>query len=181
MPDAPHSSVSDGSVAAEDDAPLCVIELSVNLDDATGERQGEAIDAMLRAGALDAWATPITMKKGRPGVVLSVLSREADRAALALKLIEATGSFGVRYRAWDRFVLDRQFVDAPTRLGPVRLKVGSLDGRVLAIKPEFETVRELAASAGVSLAEAERAAQAAADAHWARATHSQQEGGGRDG
>lgn len=147
-----------------DSPPDRVVELAVNLDDVTGEQLGETIDQLMRAGALDAWATPITMKKGRPGVTLSVLVREADREALVQQLFDCTGSFGVRFRAWDRAVLERAWHDRPTRLGPVALKAGSLGGRVVTVKPEFASVWALASSAGVGLAEAQRAAQAAADA-----------------
>ena len=144
--------------------PERVVELAANLDDVTGELVGDAIDRLMQAGALDAWATPITMKKGRPGVMLCALVREEDRAALAHRMLALTGSFGVRYRAWDRLVLERAWHDRPTRLGEISLKAGSLDGRVITVKPEFDAVASLTEQAGVSAAEAQRAAIAAADA-----------------
>lgn len=144
-------------------APRRVVELVVNLDDATGEQVGDTIDRLMRVGALDAWATPITMKKGRPAVMLSVLVNQTERDAFARLILELTGSFGVRYRAWDRLVLDRAWHEAPTRLGPVKLKAGSLAGELVTVKPEHATVAALAEQAGVTLAEAHRAAQAAAD------------------
>jgi hypothetical protein len=148
-----------------DDTPATrVIELTVNLDDATGEQLGAAIDRLMQAGALDAWATPIVMKKGRPGHTLSVLATADTRDALARQLLEDTGSFGVRFRPSDRLVLDRRLVSRDTRLGPVTLKVGSLDGRPAVVKPEYADVLRLAERAGVSLHEAQRVAGAAADA-----------------
>ena len=140
-----------------------VVELAVNLDDVTGEQLGTAIDRLLRAGALDAWATPITMKKGRPAVMLSVLTTEDRRDALAQQLLADTGSFGVRYRAWDRVVLDRATHQRKTELGEIRLKAGSLKGRPIAVKPEFDDVRALADAADISLLQAQRVARAAAD------------------
>lgn len=153
----------DASIKPTTDSPTRVVELAVNLDDVTGELLGDAIATLMQRGALDAWATPITMKKGRPGVTLSVLADEAKRDTFAKLILECTGSFGVRYRPWDRVVLDRQWVEVQTRLGEVTLKVGSLAGDVITVKPEHDTVKTLAESAGVSLAEAQRAAQAAAD------------------
>lgn len=135
----------------------------MNLDDTTGEQVGAAIDRLIAAGALDAWATPITMKKGRPAVCLSVLATEDQRDALAKQLLADTGSFGVRYRTWDRTVLDRATHQRNTALGEIRLKAGSLDDQIITVKPEFDDVRALAESGNVSLQEAQRVARAAAD------------------
>lgn len=146
------------------DAPQRVAELVANLDDVTGEQVGQAIDTLMRRGALDAWATPITMKKGRPAVMLSVLTSEDQRDEIAELMLHLTGSFGVRYRPWDRVVLERAWHDRPTRLGSVRLKVGALGGRAVTVKPEADAVARLAKSSGVGLVEATRVAQGAADA-----------------
>lgn len=134
----------------------------MNLDDVTGEQVGAAIDRMIQAGALDAWATPITMKKGRPALTLSVLAHEDQRDALAKQLLADTGSLGVRYRTWDRLVLDRAYHQHPTPLGNIKLKAGSLAGQPLTVKPEFDDVLALANAKGVSLHEAQRVANAAA-------------------
>lgn len=140
------------------------MELAVNLDDVTGEQIGAAIARLLSSGALDAWATPITMKKGRPGITLSVLAPPSLREALAKQLIRDTGSLGVRHREWDRLVLDRDFHTRDTPLGSVAIKVGSLDGRPLTAKPEFDAVVALARANDVSLTEAKRVADAEAAA-----------------
>ena len=146
-------------------SPARVVELVVNLDDVSGETIGYARRALLDAGALDVWSVPIDMKKDRPGMMLCVLAPPELRQALTVLVLELTGSFGVRCRDWDRVVLDRHFVEHDSRLGPVKLKVGTLDGRVLTVKPEFESIKKLASNAGVPLAEAQSAAQAAADAY----------------
>jgi pyridinium-3,5-bisthiocarboxylic acid mononucleotide nickel chelatase len=151
-------------------APSEVVELAVNLDDLTGQVLGDAQVRLLEAGALDVWTVPIGMKKQRPGVMLCVLAEAPHRDALARLMLELTGSFGVRFRAWQRLVLDRRHEPVQTRLGPVRLKVGTLapdDGgrgeELVVVQPEFEDVRALARSAGVSLRTALQAAHAAAD------------------
>ena len=146
------------------DSPTRVVELTVNVDDTTGERLGHACEALMQAGALDVWATPVTMKQGRPGVVLSTLAAEDDRERLTRLVLRETGSFGVRYRTWDRVVLQRDWVTAKTRFGDITLKVGRLDGDIMAVKPEYASVRRAAEQAGVTAAEVMLAAQAQADA-----------------
>lgn len=141
-----------------------VVELVVNLDDTTGEVVGSATQTLLDEGALDVWTTPIQMKKQRPGVMLSVLAAPEDAQAMARRLLQLTGSFGVRFRDWDRLVLDRQHVTAATRFGDVPIKLGRLDGRLVTAQPEFDAVRDLAVAANVSVREAMDAARAAADA-----------------
>ena len=156
--------------ALQDIPPTRVVELAVNLDDTTGELVGRACESLLAAGALDVWTTPITMKRGRPGVMLCVLAAAADHEAMARRLLIETGSFGVRSRAWDRVVLDREWVAVVTRFGEARLKVGRLDGEIVSVKPEFADVQRLAEAAGVTVGEVMSATQAHADAWRAGAT-----------
>lgn len=146
-------------------APTQVVELAVNLDDATPQLVGEAQRVLMEQGALDVWTTAIGMKKGRPGVCLSLLCGQGDADRLSRRVLELTGSFGVRRRGWDRLVLDRRHETIATPIGPVRVKVGVLDGEVLVAKPEYEDVRALAESAGVTFRAAQRTAGAAA-AQW---------------
>jgi uncharacterized protein (DUF111 family) len=144
-----------------DRCPTEVWEIAVNLDDVSGEIIGDAVPRLLEAGALDVWTTPIQMKKQRPGVMLGLLCASEQRDALARLVIELTGSFGVRFRPWERLVLQRRFVTLTTALGDVRVKVGALDGREVVAAPEYESVRQLAQRAGVSLRQAMLTAQAA--------------------
>lgn len=150
--------------AHEQDSPKQVTELCVNLDDATGEIVGDACEALLDAGALDVWTTPIQMKKQRPGVMLSVLCASTESDRFAKLMLQLTGSFGVRMRAWDRLVLDRRYVEAPTPLGEVKLKVGELGGQTLVVQPEFASVKSMAERTGLTVREAMNTAQAAARA-----------------
>jgi len=147
-----------------DQPPTQVVEIVCNVDDASGEVIGAAVDTLLAEGALDAWTTPVSMKKNRPGVMLSVLCAADERDALTRRVIGLTGSFGVRYRSWDRVVLEREHVSVATRFGDVRLKVGRLDGAVVVAKPEFDDVAAVASKHGVTIREAIDAARAAADA-----------------
>lgn len=164
----PPGSVPDG---ASSDSPTRVVELAVNLDDVSGELIGAAFGELLAAGALDVWTVGITMKKQRPGVMLCVLVAEDEADRLCRVLLEATGSFGVRRRAWDRVVLDRHHIQVETLLGPVRVKVGQIDGRVLVARPEHDDVARLAVEAKVLVREAMATAEAAAQ-QWVEAQRS---------
>lgn len=142
-----------------------VVELATNLDDASGELIGAAVGELLeQRGVLDVWTTAIAMKKDRPGVMLSLLCEEAAAKDVAERVIELTGTFGVRHRRWDRIVLRRTRETVTTPFGEVGVKVGSLEGRVLVAKPEFEDVRAAAEASGVSVRRVMEAARAAAAA-----------------
>lgn len=152
------------------ESPTQVVELCVNLDDTSGEVVGHTLNKLLEEGALDAWTTPIGMKHGRPAVQLSVLIPQdspAETERFAARIIESTGSFGVRFRPWDRVVLDRKFVEAETSLGTVTLKVGTWQGRTLVVQPEMRSVQKLAGHTGCSVREALAEAQGAAS-QWKR-------------
>jgi len=101
-----------------------VMVLETNLDDVTGELLGHVIARSLAAGALDAWATPAVMKKGRPGHVLHLLARTQDSGKLAELLFAETGTLGVRRSAVDRRTLPRWFETVCLDGVPVRVKHG---------------------------------------------------------
>ena len=94
--------VDAGAAGTGDGQPL--VELSANVDDATGEQLAHDVAELLEAGAADAWITPVVMKKGRPGHVVSVLADPALAAPLAAVLTTETGSLGVRARPVDAFL-----------------------------------------------------------------------------
>lgn len=135
--------------------------LEANLDDATGQMVARAVDAALEAGALDAWATPITMKKGRPAVMVSALVGEAVRGEVTRILFAETTTLGVRRRRVERDVLDRELRTVETRYGPVRVKVALQGGVELGAQPEHDDCLARARERGVALREVIAAALAA--------------------
>jgi uncharacterized protein (TIGR00299 family) protein len=138
-----------------------VVELRCNLDDATGELLAYAIERALAAGALDAWAAPLTMKKGRPGVQLACLARPADAERLAALLLRETPTLGVRYGALRRMAASRDSVRVATPWGEVRVKRKLLDGAVAGAAPEYDDCAALARAQGLPLATVYEAALAA--------------------
>jgi pyridinium-3,5-bisthiocarboxylic acid mononucleotide nickel chelatase len=128
-----------------------VVLLETNLDDFAPELVPDAVERCFDAGALDVWTTPAQMKKGRPGFVLSALTRPEAQAAVARVLLEETSALGVRVARLDRYELDRDERTVDVAGGSVRVKVGLLDGRVVNLAPEHDDCAALARSTGRSV------------------------------
>jgi uncharacterized protein (TIGR00299 family) protein len=129
------------------------VVLETNVDDLAPEVAAYALERLLAAGALDAWLTPIVMKKGRAAVTISVLcdaEREDDLRAL---LFRETGTLGVRASRVERRALAREHVTVATRYGSVAVKIGSLDGEAVSVAPEYEECARVARETGVPLRE----------------------------
>lgn len=127
-----------------------VCELSCNLDDMTGEAIGFAAERLLEAGALDVYSVPVGMKKSRPGILLCVLCREADREALVRALFRHTTTLGVRESAMRRYVLNRRIETRSTPFGPVRCKLSEGYG-VVRRKYEYDDISRIADENGLPL------------------------------
>lgn len=150
-----------GDAAAAPAEARAVTLLEANLDDQSPELYPVAVEALFRVGALDVWLTPIQMKKGRPGVTLSALCAPEAAERLAEVLFTETTTFGVRWTAWQRECLAREWVEVATPYGPVRVKVGLRAGSPCAAAPEFEECRARAEAAGVPVKQVYAAAAAA--------------------
>jgi uncharacterized protein (DUF111 family) len=143
-------------------APSRVILLECNIDDMTGEALGYALERLLEAGALDAWFTPIYMKKNRPAALLSVLSSEERAAEMRDLILRETTTLGVRWRPMEREVAGRRSAEVDTPYGRVRIKIKIVAGGAVSAKPEHDDCAALAERHAVPLAEVVAAAQAAA-------------------
>lgn len=136
-----------------------VAVLETNLDDVSSEILGAFMESALAAGALDVFHTPIQMKKNRPGVLLTVLCAEADADRFSALLLRETTAFGVRRTLAERRKLKRELVTVKTKFGPVTVKLGRLNGKVVQAAPEFESCKKLAARKKVPLRQVYEAAQ----------------------
>lgn len=134
-----------------------MVELAVNVDDATGEQLAHALAQLMDAGAADAWLTPIIMKKGRPGHVVTVLADQALVPALSTVLTTETGSLGVRSRPVDRWPTARHFDSVDVDGHPVRIKVTPARTKV-----EHDDAAEVAKRTGRPLREVVSLAEEAA-------------------
>ncbi len=135
--------------------------LEANLDDCTGQLVARALEAALEAGALDAWAAPVTMKKGRPGLLLAALVEERRREEVTRVFFEETTTLGVRRHAVEREVLDREIASVETPYGSVRVKIARSGDRELTAHPEYDDCAQRAREKGVPVKEVMAAALAA--------------------
>ena len=125
--------------------------LEANVDDATGEVLGAAVEGLLAAGALDAWLEPIVMKRGRGAYKVCALVERPDGERLARRLMRETGALGARHLSVGRTVAERRHVAVELPYGRCRVKVGSLDGEDFVVAPEFADAARLAAETGMPL------------------------------
>ena len=125
--------------------------LEANIDDASGELLGAAVERLLEVGALDAWLEPIVMKRGRGAYKACALVPSGDREHFARLLMRETGTLGVRHRPVGRTVAERRIVEVELPYGACRVKVGSLDGEDFIVSPEHVDAVRLASETGLPL------------------------------
>ena len=136
-----------------------VLLLECNLDDSTGEELGYVLELLFERGALDAWFTPIYMKKNRPATKLSVLCHADCGVSLRRALLEHTTTLGVRWQTWRRDIARREVDCVETPWGPVRRKLKFLGQRLVSIKPEYDDCAALARQHSLPIREVIEAAR----------------------
>ena len=120
--------------------------IEANIDDASPQLIGYAMELMLEAGALDAVIIPAQMKKGRPGVLIQVIAEHEKREELAAILFRETTTLGIRFHTAERRVQSREWLDVHTPHGIVRVKAGDHG-----FAPEYEDARKIASVSGIPL------------------------------
>ncbi|MHB8573518.1 MAG: nickel pincer cofactor biosynthesis protein LarC [Candidatus Dormibacteria bacterium] len=130
--------------------------LEAEVDDMAGTMLAELVGRLLESGALDAYLTPVIMKKGRPGHVVTALAPAGLGAELATVLIAHSSSLGCRLRTTTRLIAERQMIAFETSLGLCRYKVSEAPGRGVRAEPEMEDCRRLASASGLTVMEAHR-------------------------
>jgi len=141
------------------EAPLPRLEAAVlvecNMDDMSPESHGYLIDRLLAAGAVDAWLTPIVMKKSRAAVSLSALCPPEAEAAVTELFYRETTTFGVRRSDVSKRPLRRDYRTVSTSLGEVGVKTAWLGAEQIKSKLEYEDLRRIAEERGMSLRDVE--------------------------
>ncbi len=127
--------------------------IQTNLDDTTGEIVAHTIDRCLELGADDAWAHPIVMKKGRPGVELNVLARTEMVNTLCDTILTETATLGLRFSTVRKLAQPRRFETVEVAGHAVRIKIGPAGA-----KPEFDDVAMAARALSIPLSEVSRRA-----------------------
>ena len=135
----------------EFDEEIRVIE--ANLDDLNPQVYGYFAEKALAAGALDVFTTPVQMKKGRPGTLLTLLCKPENARKLTDLVFAETTTFGLRSYTAERRILPREWQRVQTRFGEVRMKIARVNDKVLQVSPEYEDCRKLAEEKKVALRE----------------------------
>ena len=120
-----------------------VYVVETNLDDVSGEIVGNSLQHVLDAGAKDAWITHAQFKKNRPGYTLHAICAHGDLEKVSEIIFRETGTLGIRYQKWDRFILGREIVVIKLLIEgktfDVRVKVArDRSGKIHRVKPEFD-------------------------------------------
>jgi len=131
--------------------------LETNLDDVSGKIIAYAIEKLLAAGALDASATPIVMKKGRPGFLVKVLAKPKDAEKLARLLMLHTSTLGVRFTPTRRYVLEREILQVDITVSGKKfkphVKVAREGKKLIGLAAEYEDAKKIAEKTGLGLHE----------------------------
>jgi pyridinium-3,5-bisthiocarboxylic acid mononucleotide nickel chelatase len=139
------------STGSAETTPEMVSVIEANLDDLNPQVFGYVMDRLFAEGALDVFGTPVQMKKGRPGMLLTVLARPEQASQMTKIIFAETTTLGVRMRDERRQVLQRRSTSVQTQWGEVRMKVANLNGTVTNYAPEYEDCRRIAEEKGVPL------------------------------
>lgn len=129
---------------ASESTTVTVIE--ANIDDASPQLIGYAMELVLETGALDAIIIPAQMKKGRPGVLFQVLAENHKVEEIAAILFRETTTLGMRFHQVERRVQSREWIEVQTAHGVVRVKAGDHG-----FAPEYDDARRIASTSGVPL------------------------------
>lgn len=123
--------------------------VEANVDDLDPRLWPGVIAALMEAGAVDAWLTPILMKKGRPAHTISALSPVAALGAVQGAMFTHTSTIGLRWHAVGKHALERQTVTVDVHGRPIRVKVAFAEGKPVSATPEFDDIAAAAQALGV--------------------------------
>ncbi len=151
-----HLQSSVGDISHKEDNSILGFNDSIelietNVDDMSPEIHGYVMDKLFQNGALDVYFIPILMKKCRPAIQIKVLCPSNLRDRLIKVLLSETTTFGVRFYAADRVILNRDTIEINTQWGPVCAKRGYLNGVLIKTVPEYEDCKSVAETNGVPL------------------------------
>jgi uncharacterized protein (TIGR00299 family) protein len=128
-----------------------LVEIAANIDDLNPQVYDHVSERLFAAGARDVTITATIMKKGRPGVILSVLAEPAIRERLAAIIFAETSTIGLRFHPVSRLKLPRQTISVETRFGTIRVKVSGIGSHPLTIAPEYDDCHQAALAHSVPL------------------------------
>ncbi|TVM00657.1 MAG: TIGR00299 family protein [Candidatus Brocadia sp. WS118] len=125
--------------------------VETNIDNMPGEVLGYVMDKLFEAGAVDVYFTSIQMKKGRPGTIISAIVSEVKLSSVEVVLFNETTTFGIRKYKVLRKILVREIKELDSTLGKIRVKIGTFNGGLKTISPEYEDCKRIAEEKGIPL------------------------------
>lgn len=129
-----------------------VMQIETQMDDITGEQAGRVVEK-ISPYCLDAFYTPIYMKKGRPGILLTILC-EPEKAEKIINIVfRESPTLGLRYELKPRVVLERKFEEVEVFGERVKIKTGFFAEELVTVKPEYESCKKIADKYNISLKE----------------------------
>ncbi|MDO9289285.1 MAG: LarC family nickel insertion protein, partial [Thermodesulfovibrionales bacterium] len=140
-----------GQGAESREQKITVIE--TNIDDMNPQIYEYVMERLFRAGALDVYLTQVIMKKGRPGIKLSVLCNDSDKEKMMRIMFEETTTIGLRFYSVGRKTLGREIKNLNTKFGKINLKLSKLGDKTVRITPEYEDCKRLAKKLNLPLLE----------------------------
>lgn len=133
-----------------------VTVIETNIDDMNPQLYECVMEKLFGAGALDVSLTQVIMKKGRPGILLTVLCREEKRADIMDIVLRETTTIGLRFYEASRLVLDREGKERKTEFGKVRVKVARMHDGTVKVCPEYEDCKRISQKYKIPLVEVMR-------------------------
>lgn len=109
------------------------------------------MDKLFQAGAVDVYFTSIQMKKERPGTMISAIVPELNLLPVESVFFNQTTTFGIRKHKVARKTLTREFKEFDSPLGKIQMKIGTLNGDIKSISPEYEDCKKIAEEKGIPL------------------------------
>ncbi|MGQ3683690.1 MAG: nickel pincer cofactor biosynthesis protein LarC [Candidatus Loosdrechtia sp.] len=125
--------------------------VETNIDNMSGEILGYVMGKLFESGAVDVYFTPVQMKKGRPGTVITALVSESDLPSVEQTFFCQTSTFGIRKYKVVRKVLAREFKEFDSRFGKITIKVGRFNSEIRSFSPEYEDCKRIAEEKGIPL------------------------------
>ena len=146
-----------------------VMVLETQIDDCTPQAIAYTFDALFAVGALDVFTQPVTMKKSRLGVLLTVVCLPEQLSGCEEVIFRETTTLGIRRSTQKRAILERTMNQVQTDYGAVRLKVAKMGNQIMNVQPEYEDCVALARQQNIPLMEIQKMVLQAWNGYLARA------------
>lgn len=162
IPNALRVVVGQAAQKGEDQVLGAVMVVEANIDDMNPQLFEYVMERLFEAGALDVYLTPVQMKKGRPGALLTAVCPADKCREISRLILKETTTIGVRFKEEMRYEALRAHAEVATKFGNIRVKIASFAGEIINLQPEYEDCKRAALASGAPLKEVMEEAKAVA-------------------